>query len=150
MTDLKQLVNQHVKECKVIDEKMIEQKEQSSTFINQVFHNLKLICPAWKQNFDSTQAYKATKELWLNTLIEEGITTQEQVNRGLKAAKLNASAFFPSIGQFVSWTKKAAPRVYETAYKEFDYKEIAKHTKQEYIDIAANKYKKLIEQLKGE
>ncbi len=148
MKDLKELVDQHVKECKVIDEKVKEQKEQSSSFINQVFHNLKLIFPAWRQNFKTEREYLATKELWLNTLIDEGVTTKEQIDSGLKTAKLCGSAFFPSIGQFIGWTKKTAPRVNEAAYREFQYA-LPEKTKEEYQAIAAEKYKKLIKQLKN-
>ena len=137
MKDLKKLVNDYSSNEITKAAEKVKAKEQSSTFINLVFHNLKLIFPAWKQNFTTTQSYQATKELWLNTLIDEGINTQKQIDRGLKAAKLSETAFFPSIGQFVSWTKKAAPRVNEQAYKEFTF-ELPRHTKEEYQEFAKN------------
>jgi len=135
MKDLKKLVNQHVKDSAISDQ-VKAQKEQSSGFINQVFHNLKLIFPAWRQNFKTEKEYLATKELWLNTLIDENINTQEQIDRALRAAKLSDTAFFPSIGQFITWSKKELPRVNEGAYKPFTYDEIAPHTKAEYQEFA--------------
>lgn len=147
MKDLKEMVNQHVKESAIIDQEIKQKKEQSSSFINQVFHNLKLIFPAWRQNFKTEAEYLATKELWLNTLIEEGITLKEQIDSGLKAAKLHDSAFFPSIGQFIGWAKKAAPRVNEDAYKEFTYA-LPEKTKAEYQEIAARKFQELKDKLK--
>ena len=135
MSDLKKLVSDYSSsEITKISEKA-KQKEQSSSFINVVFHNLKLIFPAWRQNFKTENEYLATKELWLNTLIDEKITTQEQVDLGLRAAKRHNSAFFPSIGQFVSWTKEAAPRVNSEAYNAFTF-ELPRHTKDEYKGFA--------------
>ena len=119
-------------------EELKQAKEQSTGFINQVFHNLKLIFPAWRQNFKTEREYLATKELWLNTLIEENITTQEQIDRALKSAKLAGSAFFPSIGQFIKWSQKEAPRVNEQAYQVHQLK-LRPHTTEEYAEIAERK-----------
>lgn len=119
-------------------EELKQAKEQSTGFINQVFHNLKLIFPAWRQNFKTEREYLATKELWLNTLIEENITTQEQIDRALKSAKLADSAFFPSIGQFIKWSQKEAPRVNEQAYQVHQPK-LRPHTTEEYAEIAERK-----------
>lgn len=119
-------------------EELKQAKEQSTGFINQVFHNLKLIFPAWRQNFKTEREYLATKELWLNTLIEENITTQEQIDRALKSAKLADSAFFPSIGQFIKWSQKEAPRVNEQAYQVHQLK-LRPHTTEEYAEIAERK-----------
>ena len=119
-------------------EQLQQAKEQSAGFINQIFYNLKLIFPAWRQNFKTEREILATKELWLNTLIDENITTQEQIDRALKGAKLADSAFFPSIGQFIKWSKKDAPRVNEQAYQVHQPK-LRPHTTQEYAEIAEGK-----------
>jgi hypothetical protein len=116
-------------------EQLQQAKKQSAGFINQIFYNLKLIFPAWRQNFKTEREILATKELWLNTLIDENITTQEQIDRALKGAKLADSAFFPSIGQFIKWSKKDAPRVNEQAYQIHTPK-LRPHTTQEYADMA--------------
>ena len=116
-------------------EQLKQAKEQSAGFINQIFYNLKLIFPAWRQNFKTEREILATKELWLNTLIDENITTQEQIDRALKGAKLADSAFFPSIGQFIKWSKKDAPIVNEQAYQIHTPK-LRPHTTQEYADMA--------------
>ena len=100
-----------------------------------MFHNLKLIFPAWRQNFKTEHEYLATKELWLNTLIDEGITSQKQIDCALKAARTSDTPFFPSIGQFITWTKTEASRVNEAMYKPFTY-ELPAHTKSEYKEFA--------------
>ena len=125
-------------------ENINEVKEQSSGFINQVFHNLKLIFPAWRQNFKTESEYLATKELWLNTLIEEKVTTKEQIDRAIKGAKLSPSAFFPSIGQFIKWSQKEAARINEDAYK-IQAPKIREHTVDEYADMAETGAKRLKE-----
>lgn len=146
MKDLKKLVDQHVKDSAIADRNE-KQKEQSSGFINQIFHNLKLIFPAWRQNFKTENEYLATKELWLNTLIDEGVNTQEQIDRALKGAKLSDTAFFPSIGKFITWSQKAAPRVNEQAYQAFTYDEIQPHTQDEYKEFAKKGMDKVRESL---
>ncbi len=108
-----------------------KQKEQSSEFINQVFYNLKLIFPAWRQNFKTKKEFDATKMLWLNTLIDKKVTTQEQIDRALSAAKGSESAFFPSVGQFIKWSEKEACRVNEQAYSKYQHK-LPAHTREEY------------------
>jgi hypothetical protein len=111
-----------------------DKKAESGSIINRVFHNLKLIFPAWRQNFKTESEFNLTKSLWLETLIDEKITTQEQIERALKCARSHDSPFFPSIGQFVKWSKKEIPRVNEAAYQEYKPK-ISPHTRDEYAEM---------------
>lgn len=83
-----------------------KKRAESAVFINLIFHNLKLMFPAWRQNFKTEKELMAAKSLWLDVLIDENIVTQEQITRALKAARCHESAFFPSIGQFIGWTKE--------------------------------------------
>ena len=124
----------------------VEVKQQSEGFINKVFHNLKLIFPAWRQNFKTEREYLATKELWLNTLIDENITTPEQIDRAIKGAKLSASAFFPSIGQFIKWSEKEAPALGAAAHKLY-VPQLREHTVDEYADSAEKGRAKIREEL---
>ena len=126
MKPINELINQAKSEIgKAKDQ---EQKQESASFINVVFHNLKLIFPAWRQNFKTENEFNLTKSLWLETLIDEGITTQEQIEAGLKGARNHDSAFFPSIGQFIKWTQKEKPRVNEQAYQAYQ-PALQEHTK---------------------
>lgn len=119
-----------------------EKKQESGSIINHLFHNLKLIFPAWRQNFKTEKEFNLTKSLWLESLIDENITTQEQIERGLKGARNRDSAFFPSIGQFIKWTKLEAPRVNEQAYRQH-VPQLPEHTREEYADIAESGASKL-------
>lgn len=119
-------------------------KQESGDFINLMFHNLKLIFPAWQQNFKTAQSYRQTKELWLSTLIDEGITTQEEIQRALKCARNYDSAFFPSIGQFIKWTNKPAPALGEEAHKMYK-PQLMPHTTEEYKEYGEVGLEKLKE-----
>lgn len=145
MKEIKDVINQAKSEIGTLKDAQ-EKKEQSADFINRVFRVLKLSCPAWRQNFDSEKTYEATKDLWLETLISEGINSEEEIERALKAARINASPFFPSVGQFVQWTKKEASRPWEGMYKEFT-NELMPHTVDEYKEMADKGMKKLKENL---
>lgn len=121
-----------------------ETDRESGNIINQIFKALKLIFPAWRQNFKTEKEYLETKALWLETLIEEKITTQEQIELGLKGAKNHNSPFFPSIGQFIRWTKKEKPRMNEQAYQQY-IPQLAPHTRVEYDKFAQEGIAKLKE-----
>ena len=127
-------------------EDLKQAKEQSSGFINQVFHNLKLIFPAWRQNFKTEKEYSATKELWLNTLIEEKVTTKDQIERAIRGAKLSDSAFFPSIGQFIKWSQNEPLEVGAEAHKLY-VPALREHTVEEYAEIAEKKRQKIKDEL---
>jgi len=78
--------------------KDLEKVRDSGDIVNRIFKALKLIFPAWRQAIRSDQELEQVKTMWLKTLIDEKITTQEQISRGLKGARNHDSAFFPSIG----------------------------------------------------
>ena len=119
-------------------------KQESGSIINHIFHNLKLIFPAWRQNFKTENEFNLTKSLWLESLIDEGITSQEEIQRALKCARNYDSAFFPSIGQFIKWTKKPAPVLGEEAHKEYK-PQLMPHTTEEYKEYGKAGLEKLKE-----
>lgn len=136
---MKSLINEFDKE-KALASMVLE----SADIINQIFKALKLIFPAWRQNFKTEKEYLETKALWLETLIDEKINTQEKIDLGLKGAKNHDSPFFPSIGQFIKWSQKAKPRVNEQAYHPYQHK-LRPHTDDEYKDFAKKGLSKLRE-----
>jgi len=54
---------------------------------------------------DSQDQIKAE---WLKGFIENGITTDIQINAGLSKCRTHDSPFMPSIGQFIAWCGQAA------------------------------------------
>ena len=130
---MKSLIKEFDEEKALAKTKEIERA--SGDIINRIFRALKLIFPAWRQNFKTEKEYLDTKALWIETLIEEKITTQEQIELGLKGAKNHDSPFFPSIGQFIKWSQKEKPRVNEQAYQAYQH-QLRPHTEDEYKDFA--------------
>jgi hypothetical protein len=51
------------------------------------------------------------RQEWLKGLIENGITSDTQINSGLAKARAHNSPFLPSVGQFIEWCKTAAQDV---------------------------------------
>ena len=147
MNNIKEMVNnlnQQITESTSNIAPTEQSRRDSGDFIHGVFKSLKLTFPAWKQNFETDQDFTNTKKLWLRTLIDEEITSPEEISRGLKGARNHDSPFFPSIGQFMKWTKEAVikNRVNEQAYRQYVPK-LAAHTQEEYKEMGAKGLDKL-------
>ncbi|MGC7561273.1 replication protein P [Pasteurella sp. PK-2025] len=71
--------------------------------IDFLFARLKTIFPAWKSAFSNDAEYNEAKKYWLETLINERITSVAQIRIGVERARKSESPFFPSVGQFVAW-----------------------------------------------
>ena len=75
----------------------------AKSVIDGLFTELKSCYPAWKQAFDSREAWNAAKKTWTKAFIENNISNQQQVAEGLAAARKGVNPFWPSVGQFISW-----------------------------------------------
>ncbi len=69
---------------------------------------MKATFPAWQVAIKDPEIEAEARKQWLFGLIENGITSDVQINAGLAKARSHDSPFLPSIGQFVSWCKSAA------------------------------------------
>ncbi|MCZ5970935.1 replication protein P, partial [Escherichia coli] len=45
------------------------------------------------------------RKQWMLAFLENGITTMELVNAGMRHARASESPFWPSPGQFIKWCK---------------------------------------------
>ncbi len=79
---------------------------ESSTFIDKIFKSLKMANPAWRNGFKSNQEVLDTKAFWLQVLVTEGVTKDEDINRAILKCVKDKNPFFPSVGQFIEWAKK--------------------------------------------
>ena len=141
MKDISEMVDTAKGELYDLKGSKIAQVEQSAfqseDFINKVFKSLQMVFPAWRNSIRDDSELAQIKKMWLRTFIDEKITSQEEISRGLKGARNHDSPFFPSIGQFIKWTKPVAtekPRVNEQAYQLYVPK-MAKHTQDEYNEM---------------
>ena len=82
-----------------------EPSEDDKRFINELFNQLTGIFPAWKAAFDGADGVRNAKRQWVRGLVESGVTDQDCIEQGLRAARSLDSPFLPSVGQFISWCK---------------------------------------------
>lgn len=80
--------------------------EQDIKLINWVFSELQSIYPAWSKAFPDDHSLRAAKRTWTIAFVEQGVTDIGMIKRALSAARADESAFFPSVGKFISWCKQ--------------------------------------------
>jgi len=80
------------------------QLEQIAQVINSVFSQLLAAFPATTANRDQREMNEIRRQ-WVLAFKENGITTMEQVQAGMRVARRQERPFLPSPGQFVAWCK---------------------------------------------
>ena len=78
--------------------------------INHVFKSLCGAKPSWRGGFKTNDDVNAYKEAMALTFMENGITTPDQVLKGLAEARRNDNPFMPSTGEFLKWCKPSVRR----------------------------------------
>ena len=82
------------------------QVQQVAQIINGVFSQLLATFPASLANRDQNELNEIRRQ-WVPAFRENGITTMEQVNAGMRVARRQERPFLPSPGQFVAWCKQS-------------------------------------------
>ena len=80
--------------------------EQTAEIVNSLFSALRAAFPASASSFNDQASFDELRRQWLLALGENGITTMEQVNAGLRVARRQERPFLPSPGQFVKWCQE--------------------------------------------
>lgn len=80
--------------------------KQDVELVNWIFRELQSIYPAWSKAFPDDNALKAAKRTWTISFVEQGVSDIKQVKAALNTARSDRSAFFPSVGRFISWCKQ--------------------------------------------
>lgn len=78
-------------------------RTQATDLINKVFRSLKAIFPAWSAAIRDPEIESQARQEWLRGFIENGITSDTQINFGLAKCRAHNSPFLPSVGQFIAW-----------------------------------------------
>ena len=78
---------------------------EAINLINHVFKSLCGAKPSWRNGFKTNDDVSAYKEALALTFMENGITTPEQVHKGLAEVRRNENPFMPSTGEFLKWCK---------------------------------------------
>ena len=82
------------------------QVQQVAQIINGVLSQLLATFPASLANRDQNELNEIRRQ-WVLAFRENGITTMEQVNAGMRVARRQERPFLPSPGQFVAWCKQS-------------------------------------------
>ena len=80
-----------------------EQQARLNTeqLINQLFVQIKEICPAWSSAWPTQEINDGAKKQWLKGFIDSGVQDWSKIELGLAKLKSRASPFVPSIGEFI-------------------------------------------------
>ncbi|EPD8597385.1 replication protein P [Yersinia enterocolitica] len=84
--------------------------EQAAQIFNEIFRQLKAAFPALMTSIKDQSDLNELRRQWVLAFIENGITSIDQVNAGMKIARQQATPFLPSPGQFIAWCKQGATR----------------------------------------
>ncbi|MQH88853.1 hypothetical protein EI029_21430, partial [Escherichia coli] len=106
-----QIVNFDREQMRRIANNMPEQYDEKpqvqlvAQIINGVFSQLLATFPASLANRDQNELNEIRRQ-WVLAFRENGITTMEQVNAGMRVARRQNRPFLPSPGQFVAWCRE--------------------------------------------
>ena len=78
---------------------------EAALLINHVFKSLCGAKPSWRGGFKTNDDVNAYKEALALTFMENGITTPDEVHKGLAEARRDDNPFMPSTGEFLKWCK---------------------------------------------
>ncbi|WP_337154588.1 replication protein P [Proteus terrae] len=75
--------------------------------VDVLFRNLKQIFPASVNTIFKNESEELTaKRQWIAAFAENGITTREQLQNGMRHARASDNPFWPAVGQFIKWCKQ--------------------------------------------
>ncbi|WP_266098715.1 replication protein P, partial [Klebsiella aerogenes] len=79
------------------------QATKTAEIFNELFRQLLAVFPALASK--SAEDLNEMRRQWLLAFKENGITTMEQINAGMRVARKQEKPFMPSPGQFVAWCR---------------------------------------------
>ena len=82
------------------------QAEQTAEIFNTLFSALRAAFPASLHSFNDQAEFNELRRQWALAFHENGVTTMEQVNAGLRVARRQERPFLPSPGQFIAWCRE--------------------------------------------
>jgi len=80
--------------------------ESAKQVFNELFRQLKAVFPALLTSIKTQEDLNELRKQWVLAFAENGITTIEQVNAGMKIARQQDLPFLPAPGQFVKWCQQ--------------------------------------------
>lgn len=75
--------------------------------VDSLFKSLKQLFPASVSTvFKNASDEMDAKRQWIAAFAENGITTREQLQNGMRRARASDNPFWPAVGQFIKWCKE--------------------------------------------
>ncbi|WP_081213228.1 replication protein P [Proteus mirabilis] len=75
--------------------------------VDSLFKSLKQLFPASVSTvFKNADDEMDAKRQWIAAFAENGITTREQLQNGMRHARASDNPFWPAVGQFIKWCKE--------------------------------------------
>ncbi|HCR3455462.1 TPA: DNA replication protein [Proteus mirabilis] len=75
--------------------------------VDSLFKSLKQLFPASVSTvFKNASDEMDAKRQWIAAFAENGITTREQLQNGMRHARASDNPFWPAVGQFIKWCKE--------------------------------------------
>ncbi|HEM8300831.1 TPA: DNA replication protein [Providencia stuartii] len=75
--------------------------------VDSLFKSLKQLFPASVSTvFKNPSDEMDAKRQWIAAFAENGITTREQLQNGMRHARASDNPFWPAVGQFIKWCKQ--------------------------------------------
>ncbi len=90
-----------------INENTQYENQSARALFNELSKQLHATFPAMKSNFKDQRELDEFRRQWVMAFSENGITTIDQINLGMKVARRQGTPFLPSPGQFITWCKQA-------------------------------------------
>jgi hypothetical protein len=86
------------------------QAEQTAEIFNTLFSALRAAFPASLHSFNDQAEFNELRRQWALAFHENGVTTMEQVNAGLRVARRQERPFLPSLVNLSPGVAKVAVR----------------------------------------
>lgn len=83
-----------------------EQTRSAGLLFNQLIQNLSVVFPACVEKFRRDGALDQLRQQWALAFLENGITSMDQLEAGMRVARRQASPFLPSPGKFIQWCRE--------------------------------------------
>lgn len=84
------------------------QAEHTAEIFNTLFSALRAAFPASLHSFNDQAEFNELRRQWALAFHENGVTTMEQVNAGLRVARRQEKPFLPSLGNLSLGVAKVA------------------------------------------
>ncbi|MEQ9910962.1 replication protein P [Pectobacterium polaris] len=114
--------------------------EQAAQIFNELFRQLKATFPALMSSIKDQNDLNELRRQWVLAFVENGITSIDQVNAGMKIARQQSTPFLPSPGQFIDWCRMGEISKYGLPDSDELYDMVMKYSAERGLYGSAEKY----------